>query len=173
MPGTYPGQGEFGRAIALWYQRLYYTHNPIYGAENNYMVKDVPQAGDFYWKEYDHFFEPYDVRGTRFLQWRYDDARRADASWVYVPSLRRVRRVSAEVKSDSLLGTDYTLEDFYAFSGRVPAHEWKFLGWKTIVTQWNPKKYPHVKYGPISSISADDHEVRKAAVVLDIPKSER
>lgn len=173
MPGVYPGQGAFGRTIALWYQRFYYTHSAIYGTENNYTAPGIEDAGQYFWKEYDHFFEPYDVRGTRFLQWRYDDARRADDAWVYVPALRRVRRVSAEVKSDSLLGTDYTLEDFYAFSGRVPVHEWKFLGWKTIVTQWNPKQYPHVKYGPISSISTDDYEVRRAAVILGIPKSER
>jgi hypothetical protein len=41
-----------------------------------------------------------------------------------------VRRVTAEVKSDSLLGTDHTIADFYGFADRVVNWNWKFLGWK-------------------------------------------
>jgi hypothetical protein len=40
-------------------------------------------------------------------------------AWAYIPNLRRVRRISAEVKSDSLLGTDITIDDFDGFNDRV------------------------------------------------------
>src|SRR5262249_56287965 len=84
---------------------------------------------DFELKEYPGFHEPFDIRGTAFIVYRHTDPLRADDAWAYVPSLRRVRRISVETKSDSLLGTDHTLEDFYSFSGRVLDWDWKFLGW--------------------------------------------
>ena len=43
-----------------------------------------------------------------------------------------MRRISAEVKSDSLMGTEHTLEDFYGFSGRPLEWDWVF---------WGPKKF--------------------------------
>ena len=72
--------------------------------ESNYQLPNVSDAGEVYWKEFTGFFSPYDVRGTAFIVARYDDPRRGDDGWAYVPSLRRVRRISAEVKSDSLMG---------------------------------------------------------------------
>jgi len=37
------------------------------------------------------------------------------ARGAYIPVLRRLRRISTEMKSDSLLGTDFTLDDFWTF----------------------------------------------------------
>ena len=65
-----------------------------------------------------YFLTPFDIRGTAFIIWRYledadkGDPYRADDAWAYIPNPRRVRRISAEVKSDSLLGTDITIDDF-------------------------------------------------------------
>jgi hypothetical protein len=64
---------------------------------------------------------PFDLRGTMFLLYRYTDGKEDD-TWAYIPALRRVRRIAATQKSDSLLGTEFTLEDFYLFSGYVWDH---------------------------------------------------
>ena len=63
-----------------------------------------------------------------------------DDTWAYIPSLRRVRRVATTQKSDSLLGTEFTLEDFYMFSGYVLDQQWEFRGEskKLGSSSWSP-----------------------------------
>ena len=57
------------------------------------------------------FTAPADVRGTAFMNWTYDDPARSDDQWIYLPALRQVRRISAERKNDSFMGSDFTYED--------------------------------------------------------------
>ena len=73
----------------------------------------------------------------------------------YIPSLRRVRRISAEVKSDSLLGTEDTLEDFYGFNGRVLEWEWEYVGPKQILAI-SRSRYPYPYFGGPNGITAID-----------------
>jgi outer membrane lipoprotein-sorting protein len=56
------------------------------------------------------FTSPADVRDTSFLSWSYDDGR-ADDQWIYLPALRRVKRISSDSKSDSFMGSDFTYDD--------------------------------------------------------------
>jgi len=86
------------------------------------------EAGtDVEWAEYFDVKTPFDLRGTMFLLYRYRTDKEDD-TWAYIPALRRVRRIAATQKSDSLLGTEFTLEDFYLFSGYVWDHEWQYQG---------------------------------------------
>ncbi len=81
-----------------------------------------------------------------------------------------MRRISVEVKSDSLLGTDHTLEDFYGFSGRILEWKWKFLGWKDMLSVMSSKyDYAHY-YGPNGVVPNDRWEVRRFAVVERTPR---
>ena len=57
------------------------------------------------------FTAPADVRDTAFMNWTYDDPSESDDQWIYLPALRRVRRISAEKKNDSFMGSDFTYED--------------------------------------------------------------
>ena len=57
------------------------------------------------------FVEPADVRDTAFMNWTYDDPSKPDDQWIYLPALRRVRRISAEKKNDNFMGSDFTYED--------------------------------------------------------------
>jgi len=79
------------------------------------------------WAEFFDVKSPFDLRGTMFLLYRYRD-NKEDDTWAYIPALRRVRRIAATQKSDSLLGTEFTLEDFYLFSGYVWDHSWEYKG---------------------------------------------
>ena len=99
-----------------------------------------PTRLSFLWKEFSGFFSPYDVRGQVFITYRYADPHRADDAWAYDPQSRRVRRVSVEVKSDSVEGTDTTQEDFYTFSGRELHWHWKFLGWKDLLAVMDARR---------------------------------
>lgn len=57
------------------------------------------------------FKRPMDVKGTSFLSWEYDDPEREDDKWLYMPALRKVRRISGDSKNDYFMGSDFTYDD--------------------------------------------------------------
>jgi len=58
------------------------------------------------------FYEtPTSVKGTAFLTFDYPEANRDDDQWLYLPALRKTRRISAANRGDYFLGTDLTYED--------------------------------------------------------------
>jgi hypothetical protein len=71
---------------------------------------------------------PADVNGTQSLTWRYRDAKRRDASWAFVPALRRVRAVSPANRSDGFLGSDMSQDDGPFFDGKPEDFEWRLVG---------------------------------------------
>jgi len=163
----YGGGGTFQRVLNSAYQRTYYTHLAQMSAQGGTLP--VPGASQFEYKEFTGFYSPFDIRGTAFIVYRYSDPFRADDAWAYIPTLRRVRRISAEVKSDSLLGTDHTIEDFYGFAGRELEWQWKFLGWKDMLCVQDSAHTYSEFYGPNGVIPNDVWSVRKFAVVERFP----
>ena len=57
------------------------------------------------------FLEPADVKDTGFLSWNYDDPDKDDDQWLYLPALKKVRRISSSKKAESFMGTDFTYSD--------------------------------------------------------------
>lgn len=57
------------------------------------------------------FQEPADVKGTTFLSFEYDEAGKEDDRWIYLPAMRRVRRISGSSKNDYFMGSDFTYDD--------------------------------------------------------------
>jgi hypothetical protein len=55
--------------------------------------------------------EPTNIRGTGFLTYDYPDPGVDDDQWLYLPALRRVRRISASDRGGYFLGTDFTYEE--------------------------------------------------------------
>lgn len=60
-------------------------------------------------KYYTYFLEPSDVRRTSFMVWKDPDA--DDSRWIYVPAIDLVRRISANDKGSSFVGSDFSYED--------------------------------------------------------------
>lgn len=107
------------------YRRTYFSHRADLLPGTTLLLPDT----EVEWAEYTEMVAPFDLRGFTILAFRYRDSRaRPDDAWSYVPSLRRVRRISAEEKADALVGSDFTLEDFYLFSGYVWDQEWTYRG---------------------------------------------
>ena len=65
-------------------------------------------AGGIRYKNMVYFFEPPDLRGMSILVWKPVDEQVADDNWIYLPALRRVRRIAASQKMDAFGGTDMT-----------------------------------------------------------------
>jgi outer membrane lipoprotein-sorting protein len=58
---------------------------------------------------YIYFHGPADVKGTSFLVWKYPG--RESDRWIYVPALKLVKRIAADDKRSSFVGSDFTYED--------------------------------------------------------------
>jgi predicted RND superfamily exporter protein len=69
------------------------------------------------------FISPADVRGTSLLS--IENADREDDQWLYLPALRKSRRISAANKSDSFVGSDFAYEDLG--SEDIDQHDYKLL----------------------------------------------
>ena len=166
----YEGGGTFERVLTGPYRRVMFSHRSDL-PESNYKVNNgegFAKGTEF--REYTGFTAPFDISGTAFLILRYDDPRKSDDSWAYIPSLRRVRRISVEVKSDSLLGTDHTLEDFYCFNGRPLEHDWEYVGSVKELAVARSRNTHTVYYGPNGWAAKDDWALRQLDVVKQIPK---
>lgn len=55
------------------------------------------------------FLVPAEVRGTAFLQFAHKD--RDAEQWLFLPALGRIRQISAQSKSESFMGTDFSYRD--------------------------------------------------------------
>lgn len=71
------------------------------------------------------FKNPSNVEGTSFLTYDYSIASKDDDQWLYLPSLRKVRRISSSDRGDYFLGTDFTYEDIKK-SGKVELNDFDF-----------------------------------------------
>ena len=57
------------------------------------------------------FQSPADVKNTSFMNWTYDDPSKSDDQWIYLPALKKVKRISSDSKSDYFMGSDFTYDD--------------------------------------------------------------
>jgi len=57
------------------------------------------------------FMTPADVKNTSFMNWTYDDDNKSDDQWIYLPALKKVKRISSDSKSDYFMGSDFTYDD--------------------------------------------------------------
>jgi hydrophobe/amphiphile efflux-3 (HAE3) family protein len=74
------------------------------------------------------FVAPADVRGTALLS--IENADREDDQWLYLPALRKSRRISAANKSDSFVGSDFAYEDLGP--EEIDQHDYKLLREDTV-----------------------------------------
>lgn len=68
------------------------------------------------------FLEPADVRRTGFLTYDYYSGEKDDDQWLYLPALRKTKRIASSDKSNAFMGTDFS----YADMTRRVLDEWKF-----------------------------------------------
>ena len=69
------------------------------------------------------FDKPADVRGTAFLT--YSHSQKPDEQWLYLPALKKVKRISSKNKSGPFMGSEFAYEDIS--SQEVDKYSYKFL----------------------------------------------
>ena len=69
------------------------------------------------------FSHPRDIKGTAFLSFTH--ALEPDEQWLYLPALKRVKRISSSNKSGPYLGSEFAFEDLSSFE--VKKYTYKYL----------------------------------------------
>ena len=57
------------------------------------------------------FLYPADVKNTSFLTYDYDNPEKDDDQWLYLPALKKTKRIASSDKSDSFMGSDLNYSD--------------------------------------------------------------
>ena len=86
---------------------------------------EIHREGD---KELDIFVQPPDVRGTTLLT--YTHALKPDEQWVYLPALKRVKRIASANKSGPFMGSEFAYEDIV--SQEVEKYTYRYLRDETV-----------------------------------------
>lgn len=78
------------------------------------------------------FFQyPNDVKGTGFLTWDYNSADKEDDKWLYLPAMKKTRRISgSSAKTEYFMGSDFTYDDMGQRDVDEDVH--KLLGEETL-----------------------------------------
>jgi formylmethanofuran:tetrahydromethanopterin formyltransferase len=74
------------------------------------------------------------VRDTGFLTWDYREGARDDDQWLYLPELKKVKRIASSDKSGAFIGSDFS----YADMTRRVVDEWQYTLLKTDEVRGNP-----------------------------------
>ncbi|MBD3263853.1 MAG: outer membrane lipoprotein-sorting protein [Candidatus Omnitrophica bacterium] len=107
----YVDSGGFTRKKSATRQRL------IKGGEDGISYKDLVEVT-----------YPTKVKGLAILTWTYEDPEKDQNVWLWVPSLKKVRKISASQDDDAFMGSDLTVEE--VSTRRFEDEEYTLLGEK-------------------------------------------
>jgi hypothetical protein len=80
---------------------------------------EVPGDGD---KSMSIFDEPADVKGTAMLT--YSHGLEPDDQWLYLPAIKRVKRISSRNKSGPFMGSEFAFEDIGSQEVEKYSYQW-------------------------------------------------
>ncbi len=83
-------------------------------------------SDDVSYKDLVMFTQPTSVKGLATLTWNYMNPNRDQDVWLWLPSLRKIRKVSAGQADDSFMGADFTVEEIT--SRRFSDETYKLIG---------------------------------------------
>ncbi len=94
------------------------------GRENTRFIKlrslEMATDGD---KSLMVFEQPRDVSGTAFLTFSHID--KPDDQWIYLPALKRIKRISSKKKTGSFMGSEFSFEDLSSFE--IEKYDFTFI----------------------------------------------
>ena len=88
------------------------------------------------------FLTPADVHGTKFLS--YEHVTKDDDQWLYLPALKRVKRIASKNKSGSFMGSEFSYEDLSGVN--VKKYTYEEGEAKVVGSQYVSKSQPVSKY---------------------------
>ncbi len=162
------GGGHVERSLSMYYHRVYLS-GIASKADEDYRL-DVAGSDELLFKEYIEMLAPFDIAGLKLVIERPLDQSLGDQVNSYLPTERRVRRLSSKERSDSWLGTNWTLDDFEGYSGLVMDNDWRFIGRKVVLHVASSRNARPEFHGPMSTIPLDRWQLRPCYVVEAVPR---
>jgi len=122
----------------------YYQYNIV----GNPKMKGVPNPQKLQRHQVFKFHSPYDIAGTAQMSTRYAGAEQ-DLLFGFLPSIRRVRRLTPSNRSDSILGGDAVYDDAWGYDGKISAFDWKIIKEQELLLPYHSEDpQPLLKLGP-------------------------
>jgi hypothetical protein len=108
------------------------------------------------------FVEPNEVRGMKALMFTYYNPEKESDYWMYLPSLRRIRRISSADRDDSFFGSDCTWAD--AADIKVDEEKHRIIGVEKYPVEWDENIYDE------PATAAWEHVFIKDCVATDMSR---
>ncbi|MDD4057794.1 MAG: outer membrane lipoprotein-sorting protein [Bacteroidales bacterium] len=105
------------------------------------------------------FTDPADVKGTSILIYDYED--RADEMWIYMPALKKTRRVVSNEKGKNFMGSEFTNADMS--KPNIDDFEYKIISSETI----NGKACHVIEATPASKESLNSNGFSRKVSYID------
>ena len=106
------------------------------------------------------FVPPADVKGTGFLTYDYYSGEKDDDQWLYLPELKKIKRIAASDKSSAFMGSDFS----YADMTKRVLDEWKYKLLKE--TEVRDKKCWLIEALPVNKTIEDRYGYTKSVVFV-------
>ena len=101
------------------------------------------ETGEFLTKTLIRFQSPEDLKGTGLLIWEYRDTNKESEQWLYLPAIKRSKKIFSREKIRSFMGSDFSYEDIKPRD--IDEDTYEILGQENI----DGKKYYKIKATPI------------------------
>lgn len=110
---------------------------------------------------------PRDTAGTTTLETRYADPQRDDDFYIYVPSIRRVRRAPPLQRCEPIAGAEHNFDDVNGFQGKISNFNFKYLGERKVIANFSQENLP-IRRKPGDYLPLDESWELHDAYVLEI-----
>ena len=167
-------KGELERTYAniwrrmSWIGRLYHEPKPV--APHNPPLHHSNLIGPL--------IEPTEYKGLALLAQTYLSPTTPDDTYVWVPEMRRVRRISVASRGDPIWGTDFDVDSYWGFNAKIGYWTFRLLAEKEILAVVHSGKYGDEtawcaardgKHGILAALPCVLWEKRKVWVVEGTP----
>ena len=125
---------EKGRAIAFKAEEIFdhygdmtvdvvmHLKKPNQDVISRKMIMKILQTDEDTDKVIMQFLSPADVKGLAFLMSTHKD--KFDDFWIYIPDLRRVKRISSQTKGSEFMGSEFQTEDLIRAEPDKYSYKW-------------------------------------------------
>lgn len=114
---------------------------------------------------------PPETRNMRILELHYKDRLKAYDSWVWMPTIRRMRRRSTSERQDAAGGSDFCAFDNYGWDGPISLNTYRYIGVKELLLARH-QSYATLEHKPGDCLWSGVQRERVKAHLLEVINSD-
>jgi len=110
------------------------------------------------------FLSPSDVKNTAFLTYDYSGDDKDDDQWMYLPALKKTKRIPASDKDTAFMGSDFSYSDMT--DKELDDYSYKLLGESTIKRAQGDEKVWKIEALPVNQAVIDETGYTKSVLYV-------